>query len=206
MYIHALEMSPHPEHALRAADRLRELVPDGGHLRHMPTHIDIQCGYYQAVVEWNRSAVAADRKLFERMKPPGSGTRCRLRTTTTSCSTGRCSSASTGPRWRRRRACWRRFPKRRSGWRARRWRTGWKASWRCRCTRPSASAGGARSSRCRCPRIGRSTARPPRCCTTPRASRTRCWRTCRRPRRSASVSRPRRPGCPARVPCSTTPA
>ena len=71
MYIHALEMSPHPERALRAADRLRDLVPDAGHLRHMPTHIDIQCGYYQAVVEWNASAVAADRKLFERDEDPG---------------------------------------------------------------------------------------------------------------------------------------
>ena len=71
MYIHALEMSPHPERALRAADRLRDLVPDGGHLRHMPTHIDIQCGYYQAVVEWNRSAVAVDRKLFEHDEAPG---------------------------------------------------------------------------------------------------------------------------------------
>ena len=71
MYIHALEMSPHPERALRAADRLRELVPDAGHLRHMPTHIDIQCGYYQATVEWNASAVAADRKLFEHGEAPG---------------------------------------------------------------------------------------------------------------------------------------
>ena len=71
MYIHALEMSPHPERALRTADRLRELVPDAGHLRHMPTHIDIQCGFYQAVVEWNASACAADRKLFESDENPG---------------------------------------------------------------------------------------------------------------------------------------
>ena len=34
MYLHVLEMSPHPERALRAADRLRDLVPDAGHLRH----------------------------------------------------------------------------------------------------------------------------------------------------------------------------
>ena len=71
MYIHALEMSPHPERALRAADRLRDLVPDAGHLRHMPTHIDIQCGYYQATVEWNAAAVAVDRKLFEHDEDPG---------------------------------------------------------------------------------------------------------------------------------------
>ena len=71
MYIHALEMSPHPERALRACDRLRVLVPDAGHLRHMPTHIDIQCGYYQAVVDWNAIAVAVDRKLFEHDEDPG---------------------------------------------------------------------------------------------------------------------------------------
>ena len=44
MYIHLMEMSPHPERALRAGDRLRDLVPDAGHLRHMPTHIDVLCG------------------------------------------------------------------------------------------------------------------------------------------------------------------
>ena len=71
MEIHTLEMSPHPERALRAADRLRDLVPDAGHLLHMPTHIDIQCGFYQATVDWNAAAVAVDRKLFERDRDPG---------------------------------------------------------------------------------------------------------------------------------------
>jgi len=37
----------------------------------MPTHIDIQCGYYQATVEWNDHAVAVDRKLFDRDEDPG---------------------------------------------------------------------------------------------------------------------------------------
>ena len=71
MHIHALEMSPTPERALRAADRLRRLVPDAAHLRHMPTHIDVQCGDYQATVDWNARAVAADHKLFERDRDPG---------------------------------------------------------------------------------------------------------------------------------------
>ena len=39
MYIHLMEMSPHPQRALTACDQLRDLVPDAGHLRHMPTHI-----------------------------------------------------------------------------------------------------------------------------------------------------------------------
>jgi hypothetical protein len=50
LYIHTMEMSRHPERALQAADQLRELVPDSGHLCHMPTHIDIQCGHYRDVV------------------------------------------------------------------------------------------------------------------------------------------------------------
>ena len=66
LYIHAMEMSPHPERALKAADRLRALVPDSGHLRHMPTHIDVLCGDYRAVVETNQAAIEADRKFLAR--------------------------------------------------------------------------------------------------------------------------------------------
>ena len=66
MYIHLLEMSPHPERALKAADQLRGLVPDSGHLRHMPTHIDVLCGHYRTVVECNHNAIVADRKYLER--------------------------------------------------------------------------------------------------------------------------------------------
>ena len=66
MYIHLMEMSPFPERALRAADWLRGLVPDAGHLQHMSTHIDVLCGYYQDVVAWNHTAIVADRKFLER--------------------------------------------------------------------------------------------------------------------------------------------
>ncbi len=66
MYLHLMEMSPHPELALRAADRLRGLVPDAGHLEHMPTHIDVLCGHYQAVVDSNTAAIAADRRYLDR--------------------------------------------------------------------------------------------------------------------------------------------
>jgi hypothetical protein len=37
LYIHLMEMSGKPESALTIADRLRDLVPDAGHLRHMPS-------------------------------------------------------------------------------------------------------------------------------------------------------------------------
>ena len=66
MYIHLMEMSPHPERALAAGDRLRGLVPDAGHLEHMPTHIDVLCGDYRAVVESNEAAIEADRRFLAR--------------------------------------------------------------------------------------------------------------------------------------------
>ena len=59
MYIHVMEMSPTPEKALRASDQLRQLVPDAGHLCHMPSHIDVRCGlYYEAVIANDRAAAA----------------------------------------------------------------------------------------------------------------------------------------------------
>ncbi len=69
MYVHAMEMSPHPEKALKAGDRLLGLVPDAGHLIHMPTHIDVLCGHYQNVVARNHAAIIADRKFLERAGP-----------------------------------------------------------------------------------------------------------------------------------------
>ena len=66
VYIHLMEMSPHPERALRAGDDLRHLVPDSGHLQHMPTHIDVLCGQYHDVVVSNHRAIVADRKYLER--------------------------------------------------------------------------------------------------------------------------------------------
>lgn len=64
MYIHTLEMSPWPERALPAANGLRDLVPDAGHLRHMPTHIDVLCGDYGAAIIASRKAIEADRKYL----------------------------------------------------------------------------------------------------------------------------------------------
>jgi tetratricopeptide (TPR) repeat protein len=66
LHIHLMEMSPHPEAALLSGDRLRELTPDMGHLVHMATHIDIQCGHYRDAVLWNQKASVADRKYYDR--------------------------------------------------------------------------------------------------------------------------------------------
>lgn len=66
MYIHLMEMSPTPEAALPAADRLRGLVPDAGHLQHMPSHIEVLCGDYRRVVSDNDAAIVADEKFRAR--------------------------------------------------------------------------------------------------------------------------------------------
>ncbi|WP_209832954.1 hypothetical protein [Ruegeria sp. HKCCE3926] len=66
LYVHLMEMSPTPEKALKAGDVLRTLVPDAGHLVHMPTHIDVLCGHYHNVVQWNEKASDADLKYYER--------------------------------------------------------------------------------------------------------------------------------------------
>ncbi len=66
MYIHLMELSPTPEKALPAADMLRGLVPDSGHLQHMATHIDTICGDYVNVVRSNHDAVIADRRYLEK--------------------------------------------------------------------------------------------------------------------------------------------
>lgn len=65
MYIHTVEMSPHPERALKACDALRDLAPDAGHLVHMPSHIDVLCGHYYAGLVANSKAIVADRKYLE---------------------------------------------------------------------------------------------------------------------------------------------
>jgi tetratricopeptide (TPR) repeat protein len=66
MYIHLMEMSPTPEAALSIGDRLRGLVPDAGHLRHMPSHLEVLCGDYRRVVSDNTEAIAADERFHAR--------------------------------------------------------------------------------------------------------------------------------------------
>ncbi|MFH9570841.1 hypothetical protein [Streptomyces sp. NPDC017230] len=66
LYIHLMEMSATPEAALPVADRLRGLVPDAGHLNHMPSHLEVLCGDYRRVVSDNSAAIAADEKYRAR--------------------------------------------------------------------------------------------------------------------------------------------
>ncbi|KAG9942000.1 TPR domain protein, partial [Aureobasidium melanogenum] len=69
MYIHLMEMSSTPEVALPKANLLRGLVPDAGHLHHMPTHLDILCGDYESAAKWNLEAIEADQKFLDRAGP-----------------------------------------------------------------------------------------------------------------------------------------
>ncbi|KAI5863741.1 TPR domain protein [Durotheca rogersii] len=69
LYIHLIEMSPTPEAALDAANALRDLVPDAGHLNHMPSHIDVLVGDYQNAIVSNQKAILADNVFFSREDP-----------------------------------------------------------------------------------------------------------------------------------------
>ena len=65
-YIHTMEASPNPEKALPAANRLRELLPGSGHLVHMPSHIDVLVGDYQAAIIANQKGIAADLEYVKK--------------------------------------------------------------------------------------------------------------------------------------------
>jgi tetratricopeptide (TPR) repeat protein len=64
-YIHATEASPHPERALAGANRLAALAPDAGHIVHMPAHVYIRTGDYEAAVKTNEQAAAVDRAYIK---------------------------------------------------------------------------------------------------------------------------------------------
>lgn len=64
-YIHAVEASLHPEWALPSAQKLKVLAPSAGHLVHMPAHIDIRSGNYDAAARANAYAAEADREYFK---------------------------------------------------------------------------------------------------------------------------------------------
>ncbi|KAF2847545.1 hypothetical protein T440DRAFT_455929 [Plenodomus tracheiphilus IPT5] len=64
LYIHMMELTQFPELALPAADRLRSLVPDGSHMQHMATHIDVACGDYRRAIDSGLDAIRSDDAYF----------------------------------------------------------------------------------------------------------------------------------------------
>ncbi len=70
-YIHAVEASPTPELGIAAANRLRTLAPNAGHLVHMPSHIYLRTGDYDESIKSNKAAIIADRNYIERSGASG---------------------------------------------------------------------------------------------------------------------------------------
>jgi tetratricopeptide (TPR) repeat protein len=70
-WVHLMEVSPTPERALAAADRLRSLVPGSGHLLHMPAHIDMRLGRYADASAANERSIAADLRYLAQVDAQG---------------------------------------------------------------------------------------------------------------------------------------
>lgn len=70
LYIHVVE-KVHPDWGVAAAERIGDLVPDAGHLVHMPSHIFIRIGRYQDANRANQEAIAADRSYIAQCHAQG---------------------------------------------------------------------------------------------------------------------------------------
>jgi len=64
-YIHAVEASNNPERALAGANKLAALAPGAGHIVHMPAHVYIRTGDYDAAVKTNEKAAEVDRAYIK---------------------------------------------------------------------------------------------------------------------------------------------
>jgi tetratricopeptide (TPR) repeat protein len=64
-YIHTVEASAAPERALAGANKLAALAPGAGHIVHMPAHIYIRTGDYEAAVKTNEQAADVDRAYIK---------------------------------------------------------------------------------------------------------------------------------------------
>lgn len=63
--IHAVDDPANADRGLEAADIYSEIAPDSSHALHMPTHIYLQVGDWEDVVEMNRRAWAASERWVE---------------------------------------------------------------------------------------------------------------------------------------------
>jgi tetratricopeptide (TPR) repeat protein len=70
-YIPAVAASNNPDRALSAADRLAGLAPGAGHIVHMPAHIYIRTGDYEAAVQTNQKAAEVDRSYIKQTGAQG---------------------------------------------------------------------------------------------------------------------------------------
>lgn len=73
MYIHLVEPTNTPERAEKAADTLLTLMPDAGHVIHMPSHIYLRVGRYDDAIKSNQRAIAADERYLAQQREQGHG-------------------------------------------------------------------------------------------------------------------------------------
>ena len=71
LYIHAVEASTTPERAEVAADRLLVLMPNAGHVVHMPSHIYYRIGRYADSAAANEKAALVDEAYILACKVQG---------------------------------------------------------------------------------------------------------------------------------------
>lgn len=71
LYIHAVEASTTPERAEAAADGLLLLMPNAGHIVHMPSHIYYRVGRYAAAAAANEAAARVDEEYIAACKAQG---------------------------------------------------------------------------------------------------------------------------------------
>ena len=71
LYIHAVEASTTPERGEAAADRLLVLMPEAGHIVHMPSHIYYRVGRYADAARVNELAATVDEAYIAACKAQG---------------------------------------------------------------------------------------------------------------------------------------
>lgn len=70
-YIHLMEATKSPERAEAASDRLLSLMPGGGHMVHMPSHIYMRIGRYGDASLSNQHAIQADEEYITQCRAQG---------------------------------------------------------------------------------------------------------------------------------------
>ena len=71
LYIHAVEASTTPERAEAASDRLETLMPEAGHIVHMPSHIYYRVGRFADASKVNELAASVDEAYITACKAQG---------------------------------------------------------------------------------------------------------------------------------------
>ncbi len=71
LYLHAVEATTTPERAESAADRLLVLMPQAGHIVHMPSHIYYRVGRYADAARVNEQAALVDEAYIAACKAQG---------------------------------------------------------------------------------------------------------------------------------------